>query len=199
MGAMNDYEDDRIVLGTVVDADRGALPYALVHGESLVACAAWALGEAGVRTVDLDSGWEEIHQAGWPLVLHDSLCPMTPAEFLLACVDEAVASGEVVVGVRPVTDTVKRVEDGLVGASVDRDSLTAVCSPVVLPAAVVASLSGAPGSDLAGLVADLAAAGHAVRTRTAPPQGRRVGSEADLRVLEALTAPERDNRELLGH
>ena len=36
-----------------VDEGRGALPYALIHGEALVACAAWALGEAGVTPVDI--------------------------------------------------------------------------------------------------------------------------------------------------
>jgi 2-C-methyl-D-erythritol 4-phosphate cytidylyltransferase len=39
-------------LGTVVEEDRGQLPYALIHGEALVAAAAWALGEAGVTPVD---------------------------------------------------------------------------------------------------------------------------------------------------
>ena len=40
-------------MGAVVETDRGSLPFALVHGEPLVACAVWALGEAGVFVVDL--------------------------------------------------------------------------------------------------------------------------------------------------
>ena len=40
-------------LGVVLDEDRGSLPYALIHGEALVACAAWALGDAGVTPVDV--------------------------------------------------------------------------------------------------------------------------------------------------
>ncbi len=196
---MTDYEDETIVVGSVVDADRGHLPYALVHGESLVACAAWALGQAGVRTVDLDSGWDQIQAEGWPIVLHDALCPMTPAEFVAECVEVSLAEDSVVVGVRPVTDTVKVIADGQVGATVDRDDLIAVTSPVVLPSSVVAALDGPPGSDLAALVSGLAAAGRPVRTIPAPAQGRRVASEEDLRVLEALTAPGSDERELLGY
>ena len=40
-------------LGIVLDQDRGSLPYALIHGEALVACAAWALGDAGVTPLDV--------------------------------------------------------------------------------------------------------------------------------------------------
>ena len=35
------------VAGIVVEEGRGALPFHLIHGESLVAAAAWAAGEAG--------------------------------------------------------------------------------------------------------------------------------------------------------
>jgi len=45
-------EDGPEALGVVVEADRGSLPFALLPGESLVACAAWAMGEAGVQLVD---------------------------------------------------------------------------------------------------------------------------------------------------
>ena len=96
-------------------------------------------------------------------------------------------------GVRPVTDTVKVVADGaagqVVGETLDRDALLAVASPLVVPAAVLASLARWPSTDLARAVADLAAAGHAVETLEAPPEGRRVSSPDDVRLLDALTAP----------
>ena len=44
----------------MVESDRGSLPFALVHGEPLVAAAAWAMGEAGVTLVDLGTGWEAV-------------------------------------------------------------------------------------------------------------------------------------------
>jgi 2-C-methyl-D-erythritol 4-phosphate cytidylyltransferase len=171
----------------VLDEDRGSLPYALIHGESLVACAAWALGESGVDIVDATVEWEVVAEAGEDFVLHDSLCPMTPPDFIAACIEQARSSGHAVVGVRPVTDTVKVVSDGLVGDTLDRDNLLAITSPLVVPAGVVAALARRPVSDLARAVADLAAAGHPVETLPAPTEGRRVTSTDDVRLLGTLT------------
>ena len=153
-----------------------------------MACAAWALGESGVELVDASVTWRGVVDAGEDVVLHDALCPMTPPAFIVACLEQARASGDVVVGVRPVTDTVKVVADGRVGETLDRDDLVAIASPLVLPAAVVARLGHRPATDLARAVADLAAAGHRVRLLPAPSEGRRVTSVEDVRVLDALTA-----------
>ena len=59
--------------------------------------------------------WDDVLAAGQPLVLHDALCPMTPAGFITECLARAVDLDRVVVGVRPVTDTVKETADGFVG------------------------------------------------------------------------------------
>lgn len=174
-------------LGMVLDEERGSLPYALIHGEPLVACAGWALGEAGVTPLDSGVQWSSVCGAGEPLVLHDSLCPMTPVEFIAACVRQALDEDVVVVGVRPVTDTVKVVTEGLVGDTVDRDQLRAVASPVVLPPSVVAVLPEPPNTHLAALVAELARS-HRVVLVEAPATARRVSSLEDLALLEALTA-----------
>ena len=173
-------------LGAVVEQDRGSLPFALIHGEALVACAAWALGDSGVTPVDLGTEWEGLIDSGEPFVLHDVLCPMTPAWFIASCVATAVERGAVVVGVRPVTDTVKEVADDEVGATVDRAGLVSVASPIVLPAAVVAALDGLPSLDFATLVAALRER-FPVELVEAPPGARRVASVEDVRVLEALT------------
>jgi len=173
-------------LGTVLDEGRGSLPFALVHGESLVAAAAWSLGEAGVVLVDRTTTWETIVATEESLVLHDSLCPMAPPAFLARCLEVSRERGAVVVGVRPVTDTVKVVADGVVGATLDRSGLLSVASPVVLPPAVVAALDGPPGTDLAVLAHELAAR-FPVLSLEAPPEARRVSSPEEVRLLEALT------------
>ncbi len=198
-------------LGAVADEGRGSLPYALLHGEGLVACAAWAMGEAGVRLVDLGTPWSAVVEAEEPFVLHDSLCPMTPPAFVAACVRAALDADRVVVGVQAVTDTVKQVgagpggdasSPGEVGNTVDRDGVWAVTSPLVLPPRVVRALAADPRVDRAGLAAlspelDLAAlvsalAGdHDVLTREAPAEARRVHDTDDLEVLAALTDPGR--------
>lgn len=185
--------------GVVVEEGRGALPFHLIHGESLVAAAAWAAGEAGIDLVDLTVDWSVLAERGDALVLLDPLCPMTPPAFLAACADRAAVEDRVVVGVRPVTDTVKVVAAGAggedVGATVDRDRLVSVCSPVALPPAVVEDLLGdgsdLPATDFGALVALLREryGEDRVALAEAPPEARRVASDDDIAVLQALTDP----------
>lgn len=180
--------DDLQPLGLLLEEDRGSLPFALIHGEALVACAAWALGDAGVQSVDTGVDWEEIALSGEPLVLHDPLCPMTPAEFIAACAVRAATEDVVVVAVRPVTDTVTQVTDGALGETVDRDSLRSICSPVVLPASVVAALPSLPSVHFDQLV-PLLRQHFRIELVPAPAQARRVANQEDVTVLEALTRP----------
>ncbi|MBS45091.1 MAG: hypothetical protein CMH83_18365 [Nocardioides sp.] len=183
--------EGRDALGTVLVDDRGSLPFLLVHGEALVAAAAWGLGEAGVTLVDDGVPWERIVELDEPMVLHDSLCPMTPPAFIASCLDQAMATETVVAGVRPVTDTVKTFREPYVGETLDRDQLLLVCSPVVLPPRVVASLDGLPTTDLPTLVAGLREH-HLVQTREAPPEAFRVTGREDVRLLEAITRERRN-------
>lgn len=178
--------EDLQPLGLLLDEERGSLPYALIHGEALVACAAWALGESGVQPVDTGTTWEEIALSGEPVVLHDPLCPMTPADFIAACVLRAATEDVVVVAVRPVTDTVKTVSDGAVGETVDREDLRALASPVVLPASVVAALPDLPSVHFDQLVPALREH-FTVELVPAPVQARRVTNLDDVALLEALT------------
>jgi 2-C-methyl-D-erythritol 4-phosphate cytidylyltransferase len=185
----DDEDEQRPAGGWVPVEGRGSRPYLLLHGESLVAVASWALGDAGVELIDFTAGWADVRERGTALVVHDPLCPGTPAAFLAEAVATAVAQDVVVVGVRPVTDTVKASDGETLGATVDRAGLLAVSSPVVLPASVVEALPAPPPAaafdDLADLVAWLRES-HEVRFVEAPPAGRRVLDESDLRLVEAL-------------
>lgn len=136
--------------------------------------------------VDTGTPWSSLVAADESVVLHDPLCPLTPPAFVAQCI--RAAQDSVVVGVRPVTDTVKTVEGRYVGSTIDRTGLLQVVSPVVLPGSVVAALDGIPNTDLAELVTALAERLPVV-TLEAPAEARRVADESDLRVLEALTAP----------
>lgn len=179
-------DEEKTPLGWVPVDGRGSLPFALVHGESLVAAASWALGEAGVMLFDASVGFEQVRDSGRTLVLHDPLCPLTPVDFLVEAIDRAEESGAVVIGFRPVTDTVKHARDGVLGETVDRAGLRAVATPVVIPAAVLARLESVDAADLPALVATLAA--HApLEWVEAPPLARRVREVADLVDLEALS------------
>jgi 2-C-methyl-D-erythritol 4-phosphate cytidylyltransferase len=176
-------------LGFVPTDGRGSLPFALLNNESLVAAASWAVEEADIELVDFTASWSEVVDRDLPLLVHDPLCPGAPGGFLAEALVQAVRTDAVVVGVRPVTDTVKEAgADGLVGATADRSELVAVASPVVLPAAVVASLEDWPDTD------DLAAWVEELRRRfpvtfvEAPAVARRVADPSDLALLEAALA-----------
>jgi 2-C-methyl-D-erythritol 4-phosphate cytidylyltransferase len=173
-------------LGWVPLDGRGSLPFALVHGESLVAAASWALGEAGVQLFDASVTYDQVRRSGRALVLHDPLCPLTPADFLAQAAALSAESGAVVVGYRPVTDTVKLATDDALGETVDRSGLRSVATPVVIPAAVLAGLDAVDTSDFPALVAALAAAAEIVWLE-APALARRIRDEADLADLEALS------------
>jgi 2-C-methyl-D-erythritol 4-phosphate cytidylyltransferase len=174
-------------VGIVPVDGRGSLPFSLLHNESLVAVASWALGEAGVVLLDFTEEWDEVVSRGSTVVVHDPLCPGTPVSFLREALAVCEESGTCVVGTRPVTDTVREAdESGTTGRTVDRAELLAVASPVVIPAPVVASLAEAPPlDDLADLVVALQR-DHDVRFLEAPAEGRRVADESDVQLLEAL-------------
>ena len=157
-------------LGTIVEEGRGDLPFHLIHGEALVACAAWALGAARVTAVDLGTQWAGLVDSGEPFVLHDSLCPMTPADFIAGCVARSIEHDVVVV-------------------AVDRDG--AVLSPVVLPATVVAELAALPSLDFAELLVELDARFPTERV-LAPAAAARVTS------LEDLAGPRGPHRPRVG-
>lgn len=179
-------DDDELPrpLGLVPVAGRGSLPFALLEGESLVACASWALGEAEVEILDFDTPWEHVVAAERPLVLHDPLCPTTPPTFIAHLIEVARADDVAVLGVRPVTDTLKEVEGGLVGGTRDRDDHLQVLSPLVLPARLLHVLDPLTESaDLIELSRVLQGLGERVVQVEAPAEARRIGSVEDLALL----------------
>jgi hypothetical protein len=186
MTSQDEPDEPGRAMGQVPTTGRGSMPFATLDGEPLVALASFALEDVGVELVDFDVELDDARGTGRPLVLHDPLCPRTPRDFLREAVATAVAEGVVVVGVHAVTDTVKRVTDGVVGETVDREGLWTVTSPVVLPAAVVATLEDWPDADdLTDLVVRLREQ-HEIRFLEAPALGRRVADESDIELLEAL-------------
>jgi 2-C-methyl-D-erythritol 4-phosphate cytidylyltransferase len=173
-------------VGHVPTTGRGSLPFLLMHNEALLVLASFALEEAGIQLLDFTDTWADVQGYDAPLVLHDPLCPLAPVDHLASCVELAVDDGVVVVGVRPVTDTMKTVSDDVVGRTVDRESLVGVTTPVVLPPSVIADLDDWPDLD------DFAALVERLRTRfeirfvEAPALARRVQDESDLALLDAL-------------
>lgn len=168
-----------------VPVPAGSMPFALVHGESLVAAAAWALGEAGVDLYDASVPFSSVRESGLPLVVHDPLCPLAPPGFLAEAVGLSASTGQVVVGFRPVTDTIKRLDGETYAETLDRSALRAIATPVVLPPGVLAGLSSLD-TDVPALVGRIGAVAE-IRWLEAPPLARRVADLDDLAVLEAAS------------
>lgn len=184
-GAVDD-DQDVSALGWVPVEGRGLLPFALVHGESLVAAASWAVGEAGIQLYDASVSWSQVRDSGRTLLIHDPLCPLAPSSFLEHAVRTATGTGQVVVGFRAVTDTIKELLPETLGTTIDRDGLRSVASPVVIPAAILAGLEDPGIADLPALVALLAGRGP-VHWLEAPSLARRIHDLEELAVLEALS------------
>ena len=161
-------------VGIVPVDGRGSMPFALLHGESLVAIASWTLGHAGVELLDMGTSWSQVAEREAPFVVHDPLCPAVAVDLVVTAVETSLATGSVVAAV--LADEAGEGE----GDDARRD----VVSPVVVPAAVVAELDDWPDLD------DVPAWVESLRSRwpvtflEAPANARRVAGEDDLAGLD---------------
>jgi 2-C-methyl-D-erythritol 4-phosphate cytidylyltransferase len=126
-------------------------------------------------------------QAADLVVIHDPLCPLVPESFVRRLVDNA--AGAVMVAVRPVVDTIKATEDGVIAGTVDRERLRVVSSPLVVPAVLLAAVPdlGAALSDLPGLVETLRGQAR-VELVIAPSVSRRIEDSSSLRLMASVDA-----------
>jgi 2-C-methyl-D-erythritol 4-phosphate cytidylyltransferase len=153
-----------------------------LRGRPLADYALKALVDAGVE-VSQSAGAMMPGVPGRIVVLHDAACPLVPADFIARCVDRCRATGEAVVGVRPVTDTVTTIDNGEVGAANDRSRLRQIVSPVVLPATVAEALAGWPVTSIPNLIARIGD----LQLVEAPAAAHRVEDAADLALVAALS------------
>jgi 2-C-methyl-D-erythritol 4-phosphate cytidylyltransferase len=122
------------------------------------------------------------------VVIHDPLCPGVSAASMRWLV-EFWSPGTVMVAVRPVVDTVKVVDDGVVAGTLNREGLRMISSPLVMPADRIVAMPqlGERLADLASLVATLRGAGEMVLVVADPSSGR-VQDPSSVALLEALDA-----------
>lgn len=173
-----------VAVGIVVTEGRIDL-ISRLGGSNLLSSSRATLARAEVTQISTDMAWASVQDLGLPVLLHDPLCPLLAASVLAGAVADSV-TGRIIVGCRPVTDTIKVVTGGRVGQSVDRDLLVEIASPIVLPPHVVATLTDWPDTaDFALLVTSLREQ-FPVRFVEVPALGRRVDDESALRVLTAV-------------
>src|SRR5262249_59516163 len=105
------------------------------------------------------------------ILVHDAVRPFITRALVDAVLAAARADGAAICAL-PVAETVKRVRDGVVEATVDRAGLWTVQAPQAFPAELLreahdkARRDGVTGTDDAMLVERL---GHRVRARPGPP------------------------------
>jgi 2-C-methyl-D-erythritol 4-phosphate cytidylyltransferase len=163
-----DWEEPAILLAEEVGASK------------VVACVTG--GET--RTASVRAGVAEVPDDAAVILVHDAARPLVD-ESVVERLLEAVGRGfDGAVPVLGVSDTVKRVQGGLVSETLDRSSLVTVQTPQAFVAAVLRSAleSGAEGSDCASLVE---AAGGRVATVDGDERLLKVTTRADLERVAA--------------
>ena len=135
------------------------------------------------RSASVRIGLAEVPGDADVVLVHDAARPLLPAE-LVPRLLEALAEGfDGAVPGLPVTDTVKRVRDGVVVETPSRDELVAVQTPQAFVASVLRAAVAGEGSDCASLVE---AAGGRVKVVPGDERLLKVTTPDDLRRVEAL-------------
>jgi 2-C-methyl-D-erythritol 4-phosphate cytidylyltransferase len=138
------------------------------------------------RAASVRAGLAAVPDDASIILVHDAARPLA-TKALFAAVVEAVASGGAAgaIPVVPVADTLKRVTDGAVAATVERDGLVTVQTPQAFVAATLRSAHATTGeaTDDAGMLELL---GETVRTVPGDPRNLKLTRPDDLAVAELL-------------
>ncbi|MGH9097077.1 MAG: 2-C-methyl-D-erythritol 4-phosphate cytidylyltransferase [Acidimicrobiales bacterium] len=128
------------------------------------------------------------------IIVHDAARPLASASLFGSVVD-ALAEDDVhgVVPVLRVTDTLKRVADGEVSTTVDREGMVSVQTPQAFVAATLraAHAGGGEATDDAGL---LEALGATVRTVPGEPSNFKLTHPEDMVIAQALVRRGRESQ-----
>ena len=132
------------------------------------------------------------------VLVHDAARPLLTAELVAACL-AALEEGEgwdAAIAAAPVTDTVKRVRDGVtVAETLTRSELWAVQTPQVFRAAALTRALERSDAELAAATDDAMLVeqdGGRVRVVAAPAENIKVTTAADLALAELLLAARPD-------
>jgi 2-C-methyl-D-erythritol 4-phosphate cytidylyltransferase len=170
----------RVVDGVVVVVPEEALAdLTLPDADAMVAGGA-------TRSASVRAGLSAVPDEAAVIVVHDAVRPLATAELFSAVIGALEADGvDGVVPAVPVSDTLKRMEDGRVTATVDRSDMVAVQTPQAFRASVLrkAHASSEEATDDAGLVER--AGGH-VTTVPGEPGNLKLTRPEDREVAEAL-------------
>ncbi|SCY05717.1 2-C-methyl-D-erythritol 2,4-cyclodiphosphate synthase [Microbacterium sp. LKL04] len=131
--------------------------------------------------------------AVWPdveiVLVHDAARALTPPEVFERVIDAVEGGSDAVIPVRPVVDTLKRVDGDAVVEPVDRSVLAAAQTPQGFRRAVLDEAYRDAAADHTDDAALLQAAGTVVRTVPGDDFAFKITTAADLERARALVAP----------
>jgi 2-C-methyl-D-erythritol 4-phosphate cytidylyltransferase len=161
---------------------------AILLAEELGAAKVTACVTGGeTRSASVRAGIAEVPEDAAVILVHDAARPLLPPELVPRLLDALGEGYDGAVPGLPVADTVKRVRDGVVVETPDRDGLVAVQTPQAFAADVLRRAAAGEGSDCASLVE---AAGGRVRVVAGDERLLKVTTAADLARAERLLAAE---------
>jgi 2-C-methyl-D-erythritol 4-phosphate cytidylyltransferase len=136
------------------------------------------------RTDSVRAGVADVPEEAAVILVHDAARPLLPPELVPRLLDALGEGFDGAVPVVPLSDTVKRVSDGVVDETLARDRLVAVQTPQAFVAPVFrAALDlGGDGTDCASLVE---AAGGRVKVVEGDERLLKVTTAADLERIAA--------------
>jgi 2-C-methyl-D-erythritol 4-phosphate cytidylyltransferase/2-C-methyl-D-erythritol 2,4-cyclodiphosphate synthase len=120
------------------------------------------------------------------VLVHDAARSFTPSTLFDAVVRAVRETGAGVIPGIPVSDTIKRVDDGLAVATVDRTELVAVQTPQGFPRDLLTAAYADATAEYTDDAALFAAAGHDVRVIDGDALAFKITTPWDLRRAESL-------------
>ncbi|MFH1560827.1 MAG: 2-C-methyl-D-erythritol 4-phosphate cytidylyltransferase [Chloroflexota bacterium] len=161
----------------------------LEKGRSLAAQEGWKklkqVCPGGLRRQDsVKAGLQHLSPCQW-IMVHDGARPCITQEIIRLGLEQALATGAAIPAVA-VDDTVKKVRDGLVLETLQREGLWAVQTPQVFRYDL---LQEAYQGDLDGVTDDAALVerlGHKVKTFPGSSENIKVTTQGDLRLAEVI-------------
>ncbi len=136
-------------------------------------------GSVAAGLAELDPGIQIV-------LVHDAARSFTPSTQFDAVVAAVRQTGDGVIPALAVADTIKRVDDGLAIATVDRTELVAVQTPQGFPREQLAAAHAAATADHTDDAALFSAAGHRVRVIAGDARAFKITTPWDLRRAESL-------------
>jgi 2-C-methyl-D-erythritol 4-phosphate cytidylyltransferase len=171
-------DDCEWIDGIVVVAPEGWENQAILLAEEIGASKVSACVSGGeTRSASVRAGLAEVPADAAVVLVHDAARPVLPPEIVPRLLEALREGFDGAVPAIPVTDTVKRAQEGVVVETLARSELVAVQTPQAFVASVLRAAAAGEGSDCASLVE---AAGGRIKVVPGDERLAKVTTPADL-------------------